>query len=172
MLRLERNEEYMALSKFKSAVTVRLAGTALAGTAGLMAFTGLTASPAEAAQGWKVVTGSGAECKGGGDYCLFYASGAFTNNNPEWSFNQGAPNLGQWVFDLCAQGGNGSCGAGYNMVIRNNAASIASVGCAGTTVWYSTNYTGNWNWTPNDHWGNLNSYLVNNEASAGRGTLC
>jgi hypothetical protein len=49
---------------------------------------------------------------------------------------------------------------------------MASVGCAGTTVWYSPNYTGNFNWVTSGAWADLNSYLVNNEASAAKGTLC
>jgi hypothetical protein len=41
-LRSERYERFMATSKFKYAIVARLAGAALAGRAGLMAFTGLT----------------------------------------------------------------------------------------------------------------------------------
>ncbi|GAA4603340.1 hypothetical protein GCM10023195_10950 [Actinoallomurus liliacearum] len=160
----------MALPKFKHAVLVRLAGVALAGTAGLMAFTGLTATPAHA-QGWNVTGPHNAQCKGAGLYCLYYHQDVWYSNNAEWSFNNYTPDLGSWKFDLCSGGGSGSC-EGWNTYIRNNAASMSAVGCAGMTVWYSPNYTGNFNWIEGGSWGNLNSYLVNNEASTSKGNLC
>lgn len=148
----------------------RLASVMVASATSITAFA-LLEAPAQAA-GWNVTTGSGAVCKGGGTYCLFYASNAwFGSNNAVWSFNYRAPNLGQWTFENCSQGGNGSC-AGWNTYIRNNAASMAAIGCKGMTIWVYPNFTGNFNWVSGGSWGNLNGYLSNNGASTSRGNLC
>jgi hypothetical protein len=136
-----------------------------------MAFAGLTATPAQAS-GWRVTAAYNAQCKGTGFFCLYYHPNVWLwGNNAEWSFNNYAPDLGQWKFDLCSGGGSGSCG-GWNTYIRNNAASMSAILCNGMTVWYYPNYTGNFNWIDGGSWGNLNSYLVNQEASTSKGNLC
>lgn len=135
-----------------------------------MAFTGLTATPAHAS-GWNVTLEYNAQCKGG-FFCLYYHANVWSwGNNAEWGFDNYTPDLGYWVFDLCSGGGSGSCG-GWNQTVRNNAASMSAVLCNGMTVWYSPNYVGNFNWIEGGSWGNLNSYLVNNEASTSKGNLC
>ncbi|MFD0905320.1 hypothetical protein [Actinomadura sediminis] len=134
-------------------------------------FTAFAAAAPAQATGWNVTAGSQAQCKGG-TYCLYYAPNVwFGSNNAVWGFNYRAPNLGQWRFAHCSQGGDGSC-AGWNTYIRNNAASMSAVDCKGVTVWVYPNYTGNFNWVSGGSWGNLNGYLRNNEASTSRGNLC
>lgn len=148
----------------------RIAALGVAGVAGLTALAGAT-SNAEAFTGTNVTANTYSGDCYGGYYCLFYrVNGPFEFQGGSFGFNNYAPNLGQWQFNGCSQGGF-SC-PGYGQYVRNNASSMAALTCKGMTVWYSPGYTGDFNWVNAYSWGNFNSDLRNNEASTSKGNLC
>lgn len=135
------------------------AGLALAGAGAL-----LTAGPALASTGTNISSWTSTYClHGSGDlYCLWYLQGNGTGGAGWGSTNMGTPTI-TGTFNIAVPGNSDT---GFGDVVRNNAESLSN----GSSVCYATTfvspgYTGNWNYVAPSMAGNLNSALINNEAS-------
>jgi hypothetical protein len=144
-----------------------------AGTVTAALLTGMLAlgagSPAWAT-GWKV--NQGHTPKSGN---LYWAL-TYGPNLTGAEFGMGACDPGKSQNDLGAAlylcTGFDGTDTGYDQVVRNNAHSIASTGCYGSTTWVYANFTGNYNYVDANWYGTLNSKLANNVNSAGIGSEC
>jgi hypothetical protein len=106
-----------------------------------------------------------------GNFCIYYQYNVnWGLNGGQFGWNYYVPNLGQWQFQNCSQGGS-SC-PGLGLYVRNKGASMGTISCKGETVWYSTNYLGVFDWVDSYSWGNFESNLYKNEASANQGNRC
>lgn len=135
----------------------------LAATAGLAATgIGLGAGAANAYTGWNVNgwTPSTTCLDSVYLYCLWYHAGDGTGGAGWGSTAMNTSTISGTFFI----GGSGA--SGYGQPVRNDAASMSNgTYTCNVTTWVYPGYTGDWNWLSPAYGGNLNSALVNNEAS-------
>ena len=135
------------------------AAVTLAGAGALLA-----AGPASASTGTNISSWTSGYClHGSGDlYCLWYLEGAGTGGAGWGSQSMGTSTI-TGTFNIAVPGNSDT---GFGLPVRNNAESLSN----GSSVCYATTfvspgYTGNWNYVAPSMAGNLNSALINNEAS-------
>ncbi|MHA6757555.1 hypothetical protein [Streptacidiphilus sp. PAMC 29251] len=135
------------------------ASVALAGSGALLA-----AGPANASSGTNISSWTSTYClHGSGDlYCLWYLEGNGTGG-AGWGSKAFSTSTISGNFNIVAPGGSST---GLGQPVRNDADSLSNgSSVCSAYVYVSPNYQGNWDYVSPSKGGNLNTALINNEAS-------